>query len=177
MSMTPLVGALLAAGSLTDVSLTLFVSTAVLFAIFAFVLAKLAWGPLLSAIAEREKGIKDSIDGAEKAHTEAKALLEQHREMIREAGREREEILKRALKEAETLKADLSTRARAESEQIVSRAREQMQREKDKAIQDLRASVVDLAVEAAGKIVKSSLTPEAQKKLVNDFISQMPRVQ
>ena len=50
-------------------------------------------------------------------------------------------------------------------------------REKDKAIQDLRSSVVDLAMEAAAKIVKSSLTPEAQKKLVNEFISSMPRVQ
>lgn len=177
MPTTPLVGVVLAAGTLTDVSLTLFVSTAVLFMIFAFVLAKLAWGPLLKAIEERETGIKNSVEGAEKAHTEAKGLLEQHREMIREAGREREEILKRALKEAETLKADLSAKARSESEQMIARAREQVQREKDKAVQDLRGQVADLAMEAAAKIVKSSLTPEAQKKLVNDFISSMPRVQ
>ena len=177
MALTSLAGIILAAGSLTDVSFTLFVSTAVLFTIFAFVLAKLAWGPLLKAIEDREKGIRESVDGAEKAHAEAKSLLEQHREMVREAGREREEILKRALKEAETLKADLSAKARAESDQIVSRAREQVQREKDKAIQDLRGQVAELAMEAAAKIVKSSLTPEAQKKLVSDFIAQMPRVQ
>ena len=175
--MTPLVAGLLAVGTLTDVNFTLFVSTVVLFSIFAFVLAKVAWGPLLKAIEERENGIKNSVEGAEKANTEAKGLLEQHREMIREAGREREEILKRALKEAETLKADLSARARTESEQIVSRAREQVQRERDKAIQDLRGQVADLAMEAAAKIVKSSLSPEVQKKLVSDFIAQMPRVQ
>ena len=175
--MTPLVGGLLAAGKLTDVNFTLFVSTVVLFGLFAIVLAKFAWGPLLKAIEEREKGIKDSVAGAESANAEAKSLLEQHRELVREAGREREEILKRALKEAETLKADLSAKARAESEQIVARAREQVQRETDKAIHDLRAQVADLAMEAAAKIVKSSLTPDAQKKLVSEFIASMPRVQ
>ncbi len=175
--MTPLVGGLLAAGKLTDVNFTLFVSTVVLFGLFAIVLAKFAWGPLLKAIEEREKGIKDSVEGAESANAEAKALLEQHKELIRDATREREEILKKALKEAETLKAELSTKARVEGDQIVARAREQVAREKDKAIQELRASVADLAMEAAAKIIKSSLTPEAQKQLVNDFINSMPRVQ
>jgi F-type H+-transporting ATPase subunit b len=177
MTISPLVGVLLAAGKLTDVSLTLFVATVVLFTIFAFVLARFAWGPLLKAIEEREKGIKDSVEGAESANAEAKALLEKHRELLRDAGREREEILKRAVKEAEALRTDLSTKARAESDQIVARAREQIQREKDEAIQELRSQVVDLAMEAATKIVKSSLTPEAQRKLVSDFISSMPRVQ
>ena len=173
----PFVGALLLAGGLTDIDLTLTVSTLVLFAIFAFVLAKFAWGPILKMVEEREKGIKDSVEGAENANAEAKTLLEKHRELIREAGREREEILKKALKEAETLKADLGAKARVESDLIVARAREQVTREKDKAIQDLRSSVADLAMEAAAKIVKSSLTPEAQKQLVNDFINSMPRVQ
>ena len=40
-------------------------------------------------------------------------------------GREREEIIKRALREAEQMKADLAARAREESEQMVARAREQ----------------------------------------------------
>lgn len=177
MAITPLVGALLAAGGLTDVNFSLFVSTVVLFSVFAFGLAKFAWGPLLKTIEQREKGIKDAVEGAEQANLDAKALLEKHKDLLRDAGREREEILKRALKEAESFKADLSAKAKAESEQIVARAREQVAREKDKAIRELRASVADLAIEAAAKIVQSSLTPEAQKKLVNDFISSMPRVQ
>lgn len=177
MAASALAGSILAAGSLFEPNLTLFVATLVVFGIFAIILAKFAWGPILKMVEEREKGIKDSVEGAEKSHTEAKALLEQHRELVREAGREREEILKRALKEAETLKAELSAKARSESEQIVTRAREQVQRETEKAIHDLRSQVADLAMEAASKIVKSSLTPEAQKKLVSEFIASMPRVQ
>jgi F-type H+-transporting ATPase subunit b len=169
--------ALLAAGGLTDINFGLTLWTIVLFVLFAFLMTKLGWGPLLKAIEEREKGIRGAVDGAQKAHTEAQALLAQHKEMLREAGRERDELIKRALKEAEQLKADLTTRAKAESDQMVQRAREQIDREKGQAILELRAQVADLAVQAASKIVQSSLTPEAQRKLVDEFIKTVPREQ
>jgi F-type H+-transporting ATPase subunit b len=175
MAMHPLAGALLAAGGLTDVDLTLTVATIVLFAIFAAVLAKFAWGPILRMIEEREKGIKEAVEGAEKAAADSKELLEKHREMLREAGREREEIIKKALKEADVLKADLQAKARSESEGMIARAREQVEREKNLAVLELRQQVADLAIEAASRIVKSSLTPEAQRKLVDEFVTNLPK--
>lgn len=169
--------ALLAAGGLTDINFGLTLWTIVLFVLFAFLMTKLGWGPLLRAIEEREKGIRGAVDSAQKAQAEAQALLAQHKEMLREAGREREEIIKRALKDAEQLKADLATRAKAEGDQLVQRAREQIDREKGQAILELRSQVADLAVQAASKIVQSSMTPDAQRKLVDDFIKTMPREQ
>jgi F-type H+-transporting ATPase subunit b len=168
--------ALVAAGGLTDVDFTLMVSTFVLFVIFAFVLGKFGWGPLLALLDEREKGVREAVLGAEKANAEAQALLEKHKQLLRDAGRERDEIVKRTLQEAEQLRQELGAKARAEGEQIVARARDQIQREKGLAIQELRAQVADLAVEAASKIVRSSLTPEAQRKLVDDYIAGL-RVQ
>ena len=83
--------------------------------------------------------------------------------------------MKRALADAETVKTDLIAQARAESDRMVQKAKEQIEREKKLAIQELRSSVADLAVEAAAKIVQSSLTPEAQKKLVHEFIDSLPQ--
>ena len=165
----------LAAASFTDLEFGLSLWTVVLFAIFAFVLTKLGWKPLLAMIEEREKGIHDAIGSAEKANEEAQRLLAQHQELIREAGRQREEIMKRALADAETVKTDLIAQARAESDRMVQKAKEQIEREKKLAIQELRSSVADLAVEAAAKIVQSSMTPEAQKKLVHEFIDTLPQ--
>jgi F-type H+-transporting ATPase subunit b len=167
---------LAAGGGLTDVDLTLTVSTLVLFLIFAFVLGKLGWKPLLDTIEEREKTVRDTVEGAHKANAEAATLLEKHKEMVKEAGRERDEIMKRSMKEAEQIKAELVEKARSEGEQMVKRAKDQIEREKSLAIQELRTQVADIAVEAASKIVKSSLTPEAQKKLVNDYIANLPKV-
>ena len=165
---------LLAAGSLTDVNLGLTIWTFVLFVLFAFVLTKYGWKPLLAVIEEREKGVRDSVEGAQRANTEAQALLAQHQELLREAGRQREEIVKRAIADADQLKADLSAQARTEADAILRKAKEQIDREKRLAIQELRAQVADLAMEAASRIVVTSLTPEAQRKLVEDFIDKLP---
>jgi F-type H+-transporting ATPase subunit b len=162
-------------GGLTDVNLALSVMTVVLFAVFAFVLTKFGWKPLLQTIEEREKGVKDAVDGAQQANREAQTLLDKHRALLQEAGRERDEVLKRTLREAEQLKADLSAKAQAEAAQVVERARQQIEREKAQAIQQLRAEVADLAVDAAAKLVRSSLTPDAQRKLVTDFIEELPQ--
>jgi F-type H+-transporting ATPase subunit b len=167
--------AALAAGGFTDLEFGLTLWTVVLFAIFAFVLTKLGWKPLLAMIEEREKGIHEAVGSAQKANEEAQRLLAQHQELIREAGRQREEIMKRALADAETVKNDVIAQARSESERMVQKAKEQIEREKKLAIQELRSSVADLAVEAAAKIVQSSMTPEAQKKLVHEFIDSLPQ--
>jgi F-type H+-transporting ATPase subunit b len=60
---------------------------------------------------------------------------------------------------------------------VVARAREQMLREKDQAIAELRVQVADLAVEAASRIVRSSLSEDAQRRLVDDYIRSLPRTQ
>jgi F-type H+-transporting ATPase subunit b len=162
-------------GGLTDPNLGLTVWTIVLFVLFAFVLKKFGWGPLLQLIEEREKSVRDSVEGAQKANAEAAALLEKHKELVREAGRERDEIMKRSMKEAEQIKAGLVEKARSEGESLLKRAKDQIEREKSLAIRELRTQVADIAVEAASKIVQSSLTPEAQKKLVSDYIANLPK--
>jgi F-type H+-transporting ATPase subunit b len=63
---------------------------------------------------------------------------------------------------------------RAESDRLLQKAREQIEREKRLAIQELREQVADLAVEAASRIVQSSMTPEAQKQLVREFVDTLP---
>lgn len=177
MALHPVSAALLAAGGgLTDPDFTLTVATLVLFALFAAVLAKFGWGPLLKLIEEREKTVRDTVEGAHKANAEAASLLEKHKQMVRETLKERDEIMKRSLKEAEQLKADLVEKARSEGEQMVKRAKDQIEREKSLAIQELRTQVADIAVEAASKIVKSSLTPDVQRKLVSDYISNLPKL-
>jgi len=177
--MSPFTAALLAAGeggaSLTDFNTTLFVSTLVMFALFALVLGKFAWGPLLGIIEEREKSVRTAVEEAQQANTEAKALLEKHREMVQQAGRERAELIEKAVAEADRIKSDLVEKARSEGDQLVQRARDQIEREKNAAVQELRSQVAELAIEAAGKIVTTSMTPESQRKLVDEFIRDLPK--
>ena len=164
-------------GGLLSIDNTLLWATLVIFALFAFVLGKFAWGPLLKIVDEREKSIRDQVDSAERSAAEARQLLQQHQELVRNAGRERDELLAKTAKEAETIRQELIARARSESEQVVARAREQIQREKDQAISELRTQVADIAVEAAARIVKSSLDEATQRRLVDEYVESLPRVQ
>jgi F-type H+-transporting ATPase subunit b len=176
----PLLAALQAAaaegkGGITDINLGLTIWTIVLFAIFAGLLTKLGWKPMLDMIEAREKGIVDSVEDARRARDEAAALLAQHKELLREAGQQREAMMKQALADAEQLRANLTSQAKAEGARLMEKAREQIQREKDIAVRDLRAQVADLAIQAAGKIVTSSLTPDTQRKLVDEFLETLPK--
>jgi len=158
-----------------NVDRTLFVAILLAFSVFAWILAKFAWGPLLKIVDEREKAIRDQVESAEQAAADSKQALAQHQELLRGAGRERDEILARATKDAEGVRTELAAKARADADEIVARARDQMQREKEQALAELRGQVADIAVEAASRIVKSSLSEEAQRKLVDDYIKQLPR--
>ncbi len=171
--MTPL---LFLEGGLTDINWTLSLFTIVAFTLFVLVLSKFAWGPLLRAIDEREKSIGDALDASQRANADAQALLAQHKDLIRQIGAEREEIIKKATKEAEEFKAGLMTRARSEGDDLVRRAKDQIARETSVALAKLREEVVDLAVLGASKIVASSMTVEAQKKLVSEFVDTLPQV-
>jgi F-type H+-transporting ATPase subunit b len=167
-----------AAGGLQDllkVEPALLAGTLVVFVLFALVLGKFAWGQLLKIVDDREKSIREQVDSAERAAAEARDLLTKHQELVRNAGRERDEILSRAAKDAEALHSELASKARAAAETVVARAREQMQREKDLTIAELRSQVADLAVEAASRIVRSSLDERAQRQLVDDFVRSLPR--
>jgi len=161
---------------LTDIDLMLTVFTLILFTLFVIILSKFAWGPLLSAIDEREKSIREAIESSRKQNAEAAALMAQHKDLVRQIGAEREEIIKKATKEAEDFRVDLMAKARSDGEDIVRRAKVQIERESALALAKLREEVADLAILGASKIVASSMTPEAQKKLVSEFVGSLPKV-
>ncbi len=164
-------------GSLQDLlkpEPTLLWATLVVFALFAWLLGKFAWGPLLKIVDEREKTIREQVDSAERAAAEGRELLTKHQELLKNAGRERDEILAKAVKEAEVVHAGLVAKARGEAEALVARTREQLRREEAQALAELRAQVADLAVEAASRIVRSSLSGDEQRRLVDDYIGSLP---
>ena len=169
--------ALLAAagGGLTDVNLGLTVWTVVLFALFAGALYKLGWKPILAMIEERERRIVEAVESANKAQEDAQALLVQQKEILREAGQQRESMMKQVFADAEQVRANLMAQAKAEAERLLEKARDQISREKEIAVRDLRTQVADLGIDAASRIVTSSLTPEAQRKLVDEFLESLPK--
>ncbi len=148
--------------------------TFITFATLLWILKKIAWKPLLSALEGREHRIASDLDKAEEARKEAERLLAEHRVLLENSERDARKLIDEAKTTAETLKQGIVDSAHEQSRQMIAQARTEIQREKDTAITQLREEVADLAVRAAGKILGEELDAGRHKKMVDDFISNLP---
>jgi F-type H+-transporting ATPase subunit b len=154
--MNPLASPPLAA-SIMELNPGLTLWVAITFLVLIVVLAKVAWGPIVRMLDERERTIRDAIEQAKKERAEAEKLLAQQKESLAQARREAADLAKRNQQEVEGLRAELTAKARKEADDLVATARRTIEEETRKASAELKAQVADLAVGAATRIVKSSL--------------------
>ena len=78
---------------INDFSVGLFFWQSLLFIVLVLLLKKFAWGPILSAVEEREEGIQSALDAAEKAKAEMQALNADNERILAEARVERDVLL------------------------------------------------------------------------------------
>ena len=165
---------MLAAG-LTDINVALSVYTAVTFLLLLFVLGKFAWGPILHMVEQREKTIKDSLEGAEKARQEATAAAAESRAALEKARNETAELVRKNQAEIAAAKAELMAAAKKDSEELLVSARKTIAEEQRQAVAQVRTLAVDLAIAAAGQLIQSQMDAGQQKKLVEEYLAKLPR--
>ena len=163
-------GVILLAGSLLSPEPGLIFWTAITFVIVMLILKKLAWGPIITALQEREKGIQSSIDRAHQAKDESEAILRKNRELLSKADAESDRIIREGKEYAEKLRADITDKAHSEAQKMIATAKDEIEQEKRRALDVLRNEVADLAVKGAEKIIKTALDADMQKKIVNSMI-------
>jgi F-type H+-transporting ATPase subunit b len=156
-----------------DFSIGLFVWQTVLFLALLFLLKKYAWKPILSAVEEREEGIKSALDAADNAKKEMEALNADNERILREAKAERDAILKEAREIKDGIIAEAKAQATVEADKVMSSAREQINNEKMAAITELKNQVADLSIDIAEKILKSELKDNTkQKEIVKNALKE-----
>ena len=145
------------------------------FLILLFVLRKFAWGPITSALSEREKTIDESIQRAERALTEARQIQADNERARREAEQDAQRIMREAREAADRLRAEEVERTRTQIQTLQQQAQAEIAREKEGALAELRAEVADLAVQSAEKILRENLDAPRQKRIVESFLADLPR--
>jgi F-type H+-transporting ATPase subunit b len=165
---------MLAAG-LTDVNFALSFWTAITFVILLFVLGKFAWGPILQMIETREKTIAEAIEAARKERAAAEAAAAEMKAALERAREESAQLIRKNQQEVAAAKLELMEAAKKESENLLAAARKTIQEEKRQAIAELRAQAVDLAIEAAQRLVQLSMDEKKQKQLVEEYLAQLPK--
>lgn len=158
---------------LVEPGLGLMVWTLLVFGGAMFLLYKLAFPKIAEALDKRQRAIEESIDVAEKTKTEAAALLEEYRERLKDARTQSEEIVARARKAGEVHERESTEAARAKREELMAQARRDIEAETRRAIQEIRGEVANLTVMATEKVTRKTLTPEDQKRLVDEALSEL----
>jgi len=157
----------------TDVRPGLIFWTLITFFIVAFVLRRAAWGPILKAVDERQKAITDSIEAAKRERAEAEKLLGEQKSAIAGARAEAAEMMRKNQADMEKFRETLMAKSRKEAEDLKVDARRSIEDEKNKAISDLKAQAVALAIQVAEKLIEEKLDDAKHRTLAEKFVADL----
>lgn len=143
------------------------------FLLLWLVLAKFLFKPVMAMLQEREDEIKGTYDTAETERAKAEEFRADYERRLVGIEAEARAKLQSAVKEAEDAKNQIIAEARARSEEILKRGQEDLAREREKTLAEIREEVVNLAIGAAGKLIGESLDEAKHRKLVGDFIDRI----
>ncbi len=151
----------------------LYIWTIIVFLVLLFLLMKFAWKPLLAMLEKREDNIRQSLLDAEKARDELANVKEDTEKLLNEARTESQAIVAAGKKNAERMQGEIVEKAQSKSDALLADAKKQIQLEKDRAITDVRAEVVNLSMQVAKKLIKKNLSKEDNLKLINESLSSI----
>ncbi|MFY4775242.1 F0F1 ATP synthase subunit B [Metabacillus sp. RGM 3146] len=145
----------------------------IIFLVLLALLRKFALGPVMNIMKQRETYIANEIGAAETKNLEAQKLVEEQRELLKQARVEAQGLVENAKKLGDQQKEDIIKTARAEGERLKEAALKEIQQEKEQAVSALREQVASLSVLIASKVIEKELNEEEQEKLINDYINEV----
>lgn len=155
-----------------NVTATLF-GQMITFAVLIWFVTKFLWGPLTQLMEERNKRIADGLAAAERGKRELELAEGRRAELVAEAKTQGAEILAQAERRAGEIVDAAKANAKTEADRILASARSEIAQEVNRAKEQLRAQVADLAVAGAAKIIEKEIDPKTHAKLLHGVIAQL----
>lgn len=143
-----------------------FIPALIAFLIIWVVLAKFAWPQILSMMDERGKRIQESLDEAETTKKKAIASRKEYDELVTDARRKSADIVLEARKDAEAERARIIEAAHKEAEDIIAKAHANAEDERNAIYAAAAASIADLSVSVASKIVGETLDQDGEQRRI-----------
>ncbi|MFO7571479.1 MAG: F0F1 ATP synthase subunit B [Gaiellaceae bacterium] len=160
-------------GGLIDVVPGLMIWTLICFAITFYVLKRFAFAPIQRTIDERRDRIRKAVEEADNARSEARDLLEQHRQLIASAKGEAGDILADARKVADAQIERVKEESETERLRRLEETHRQIQAETKRSLDLIRAEVADLTLQATARVTGKVLDAEDQRRLIDEAISEL----
>ena len=158
---------------MVDLTLGTILAQMLNFFILVWILARFAYKPLVSMMQERKERIAKDLADAQAARNEAEQFKADYAAQIANARQEAQQIVERAVQQAEATTREQLAAAREQIEREKERARQDIVNERDRAMNNLRNEVISLSVAMATKVVAKDMDSETNTKLIEDAIAKL----
>jgi F-type H+-transporting ATPase subunit b len=143
------------------------------FVLLLLLLRKVYFGPVATFLNAREAGIRESLEEAQRAREEAQAERDRLRGELEQIEQTARDHIQRATREAAEAREEIIRTAREEAEALLARGTEQLRREKEKALVEIKDHAADIAVDACEAILRRTLTDERHRVVVDEFLHDL----
>jgi len=146
----------------------------VIFALFWFIMAKVAFTPIAKALKVRENDIQESLDAAKSAKEQMANLKAENEKLLVEAREERALMLKEAKETKNKMIADAKEAAKTEASKIMTQASQDIENQKKAAMMEVKNEVGALALEIAEKVIKKELASNTEQvNYINSMVEDI----
>jgi F-type H+-transporting ATPase subunit b len=149
--------------------------TLLIFVALWLILTKYAFKPITAAVEARERALREAIEAATRDREAAARLLEEQRAQIESARTEAQRIIAEGRATGDKLRGQMLEETRQRQQEMLERARQEIGREKELAIAEMRAEAVDLALRAAEKVIEKNLDARTNRQIVEKFLESLPQ--
>jgi F-type H+-transporting ATPase subunit b len=143
------------------------------FLLLLYLLNRFLFKRVFALLDERQARIAKGLEDAETAARDRELARAEREAAVAEARKEAQTMIARANKIAEDTRNEIMAEARTEADKQVERAREEIVAEKERAMAEIRSQVADLALLAAGKLVRREMDGATQRRLVEEFLDEV----
>jgi F-type H+-transporting ATPase subunit b len=146
--------------------------TLIIFLTVVWILKKYAFGPIIKALDEREQGILNNIEAAQKQNNEAAELLKQYQAKLDASKEEVRQIIEAARQDAQRQGENIIAKAREAAGQERDRAVKEIESATDSALQSIAERGATLATNLAGKMIRAEVKPDQHRSLIDAALQE-----
>jgi F-type H+-transporting ATPase subunit b len=141
----------------------------ILFKVIDFFFTK----PLNEAITDRTQSLESTFSEAENLRAEMQKMRTEYEQRLAVTEANARDQIQAQIREAQNLRSTLMAEAGQRADEMVARAQQEIEAEKQKALTELRLQVVDLTLTAAEKILGENMDSDKNRRLVTEFIDKV----
>ena len=153
-------------------SLKEFIFYLVNFLILVGVLGKFLYKPFLNLMETRKQSIVDALDNAEAVNRRADEKMANYDRKIAKLEAEGREIIKEAKIRAEEQANEIIEQANQRASQIMNRAEKEIEREREKAVLEMKEQIAVLSLMAAEKIMEREVEVNGQDQIIEQVLEE-----